>query len=227
MEQGHTTAKRDVPRFMLVEASGGRVGARLSALGWEPVASVSELAALDSDTAARCDVVVVVCTGHALLSPFLQSEATRIADSAPLVAVVTSAGTDAAAYVARLGWRGFVSAANAASVIARTIAATACGELAFPPSATAEFVRALAHLAPVTTAGAAELTPRQRQIVTLIAQGATDAEIATTLRISRSTAHKHVQNARRRLRAKTRSQLVAASRDRSQAALALPVGSKA
>jgi DNA-binding CsgD family transcriptional regulator len=54
--------------------------------------------------------------------------------------------------------------------------------------------------------------------VTLIAQGATDAEIATLLNISRSTAHKHVQNARRRLRAKTRGQLVAASRDQAEAA---------
>jgi non-specific serine/threonine protein kinase len=56
------------------------------------------------------------------------------------------------------------------------------------------------------------LTPRQEQIVELIAQGATDREIAGVLQISQSTAHKHVQNALRRLNAKTRSQLVASAR---------------
>jgi len=213
LEQERVTARQDSPRFALVESDGGRVGARLQALGWEPIVAVSDLGALDASAAAGCDVVVVVCTGHQLLSPFMQTEAARIALSAPLTAVVTSAGTDAASYVARLGWRGFVLAANATAVIARTIAASARGELAFPPSTTTELVRALANFAPMTSVNAAELTPRQRQIVGLLAQGATDAEIATTLRISQSTAHKHVQNARRRLRAKTRSQLVAASRD--------------
>jgi len=56
------------------------------------------------------------------------------------------------------------------------------------------------------------LTPRQQQIVDLIAQGATDREIAARLRISESTAHKHVQNALRRSKTKTRSQLVAVAR---------------
>jgi DNA-binding NarL/FixJ family response regulator len=214
------TTRREAPRFALVESDGGRVGQRLAALGWEPVVSASELGDLDAATVARCDVVVVVCTGHHLLSPSLQSDAARVGRSARLAAVVTSAGSDAAAHVARLGWRGFVSAANATTVIARTIAASARGELAFPPSATTELARALANLAPMTSVSATELTPRQRQIVTLIAQGATDAEIATTLNISQSTAHKHVQNARRRLRAKTRSQLVAASRDPQRLATA-------
>ncbi len=220
MEQDRSTARQDAPRFALVEGDGGRVGPRLFALGWKPVATVTDLGALDTATAASCDVVVVVCTGHQLLSPFVQTEAIRIALSTPLTAVVTSAGTNAAAYVARLGWRGFVLAANATTVIARTIAASARGELAFPPSATTELARALANFAPMTSVNSAALTPRQRQIVSLIAQGATDAEIATTLRISRSTAHKHVQNARRRLHAKTRSQLVAASRDLPMPAVA-------
>jgi DNA-binding NarL/FixJ family response regulator len=226
LEEERLTAVRDAPRFVLVEETGGRVGSRLAALGWEPLSTVTNLGALDTATAARCDVVVVVCTGHVLLGPALQSEAARIARCAPLAAVVTSAGVDAAAYVARLGWRGFVSAANATTVIARTIAAAARGELAFPPSATTELVRALANYAPVIAVSSTELTPRQRQIVSLIAQGATDAEIATTLRISRSTAHKHVQNARRRMRAKTRSQLVAASRDLPSPVLSTRTGTE-
>ncbi|MGH2500011.1 MAG: response regulator transcription factor, partial [Candidatus Limnocylindria bacterium] len=76
-------------------------------------------------------------------------------------------------------------------------------------------VRSLARFAPAgaADASAAKLTPRQRQIVNLIAMGATDREIADLLHISRSTAHKHVQNALRRTHTKTRSQLAASTRD--------------
>jgi DNA-binding NarL/FixJ family response regulator len=47
--------------------------------------------------------------------------------------------------------------------------------------------------------GLASLTARQRQIVGLIARGATDREIATTLGITTATAQKHVANVLRRL----------------------------
>jgi DNA-binding NarL/FixJ family response regulator len=203
------------PRFALVEADDSRVRQRLAAAGWTPTLSAPSLGALDADVATTCEVVVVVCSARTLLSPVVQADAMRIGATVPLVAVVTSPGVGHAADAARLGWRGFASATSATAVVARTIHAAARGELAFPSSATSILARALAHFAPfsATNAGAAELTPRQREIVSLIAKGATDAEIATELRISQSTAHKHVQNARRRLKARTRSQLVAASRD--------------
>jgi len=47
--------------------------------------------------------------------------------------------------------------------------------------------------------GVAGLTARQREIVGLIARGATDKEIATKLGISTATAQKHVANVLRRL----------------------------
>jgi DNA-binding NarL/FixJ family response regulator len=205
----------DAPRFALVEADESRVRQRLASAGWTPALSASSLGALEVDVTARCDVVVVVCSARTLLRPDVQADALRIGASVPLVAIVTSPGVGHAADAARLGWRGFASATSATAVIVRTIHAAARGELAFPSSATSILARALAHFAPfsATNAGAAELTPRQREIVILIAKGATDAEIAAELRISQSTAHKHVQNARRRLKARTRSQLVAASRD--------------
>ncbi|MGH2491357.1 MAG: response regulator transcription factor [Candidatus Limnocylindria bacterium] len=201
------------PRFALVEANGGLVGQRLAAFGWAPAVSAATLGGLDAGVIAECEVVVVVCSPHVLLTPEIQAEAAHVAGSLPLVVVVTAPGNDAAAYAARLGWRGFVESADRTATIAQTISSASRGEVSFPPSAATVLAQALATVAPVTHAGAAELTPRQRQIVTLLAHGATDAEIATTLRISESTAHKHVQNARRRLRAKTRSQLVATSRD--------------
>ena len=201
------------PRFALTEPEASRVGTRLAALGWRPVTRATDLAAFDVGALGRAQVLVVACSEWQLLSPAFQADLERFAPRMPRVVVIAGAGPEAAAYAARLGWHGFISADRATSAIARVIVAASQGQLSFPASATSALVRALSRVAPVGGFPAAALTPRQRQIVTLIAQGATDADIATTLRISRSTAHKHVQNARHRLGAKTRSQLVAASRE--------------
>jgi DNA-binding NarL/FixJ family response regulator len=101
----------------------------------------------------------------------------------------------------------------------RTIAAALRGERAFPRSVLNSVAHMVSRAAGTGAIGTADaiLTPRQSQIVDLIAQGATDREIARVLQISDSTAHKHVQNALRRLNARTRSQLVASARQ-----LALP-----
>jgi DNA-binding NarL/FixJ family response regulator len=201
------------PAFALTEPAGSRIGERLATIGWSPVVRTADVASLDAAAVGRAEVLVIACSERQLLSPAFQAEVGRCAARLPRVAVVAAAGPEAAAYAARLGWQGFIPADAATRAIARTIIQASRGELSFPMSATSALVRALARMAPVGGFPAATLTPRQRQIVTLIAEGATDADIATILQISRSTAHKHVQNARRRLRAKTRGQLVAASRE--------------
>ena len=58
-------------------------------------------------------------------------------------------------------------------------------------------------------AGAANLTVREREILFLLSQGMTATEIADRLVISRATVRTHVQNARRKLGARTRSQAIA------------------
>jgi DNA-binding NarL/FixJ family response regulator len=201
------------PRFALVEPAGARLATRLAALDLRPTTAATELGRLDPLSVAAAEVLVVVCTERLLLTPGFQRDAEQTARLTPRVAVLIAPGPEAAAYAARLGWHGFVPIGSPTGAIVRTIAAVARGELAFPQSATTALVRALARVAPVNAPSrAASLTPRQHQIVALIAEGATDAQIATQLQISRSTAHKHVQNARRRLQAKTRGQLVAVTR---------------
>jgi non-specific serine/threonine protein kinase len=100
------------------------------------------------------------------------------------------------------------------AALERTVRAVLNGELAFPRSS--QFSSITSQGAPLSRHGNSEapttLTPRQQQIVDLIAQGSTDREIADRLRISQSTAHKHVQNALRRSKTRTRSQLVAVVR---------------
>jgi len=50
---------------------------------------------------------------------------------------------------------------------------------------------------------------REIEALRLVATGCCDAEIAGRLGISESTAHKHVESARRRLNAKSRAELAA------------------
>jgi DNA-binding NarL/FixJ family response regulator len=204
---------RGALRFVLAEPASSRVGAKLAGLGLHPSATAPDITGLDAHALTGADVLVIVCAERTLLTPAMQAEVERVGRRVPRIAVIPGAGPEAAAYAARLGWHGFVPAEASAAALARAMVAVSTGDLSFPASATRALVRALAQVAPLDDYAAAALTPRQRQIVSLIAQGATDAEIASILQISRSTAHKHVQNARRRLHAKTRSQLVAASRN--------------
>ena len=60
-----------------------------------------------------------------------------------------------------------------------------------------------------TTPSSPSLTPRQREVLTLVADGYTDNEIARRLILSADTISNHVRRARERLNARSRAQAVA------------------
>jgi DNA-binding CsgD family transcriptional regulator len=64
-------------------------------------------------------------------------------------------------------------------------------------------------LAPTATAPAAPLTPRELEVLELLARGATGEQIARQLFLSPETVQKHVHNAKRKVGARTRAHLVA------------------
>jgi DNA-binding CsgD family transcriptional regulator len=57
--------------------------------------------------------------------------------------------------------------------------------------------------------GVGELTPREREVLRLVAQGLSDAEIADRLILSQHTVHRHVANVRTKLRLPSRAAAVA------------------
>ena len=57
----------------------------------------------------------------------------------------------------------------------------------------------------------AGLTARELDCLPLVSKGFSDREIAAALHISVSTAHEHVENARKRFEAANRAELVAAA----------------
>jgi DNA-binding NarL/FixJ family response regulator len=205
------TVARPALRVCVVDSKEiGPAYERLDECDLEVVAALPSIDETNRQLIRECEVVLVGCTEKMLLSPSFQGRALEAAQSARVVAVVPQPGPELAAYAARAGFHGFVAREVAPQALQRTVEAAVRGEMAFPRSAVASLARLLWRFGSSRHAADlhAALTPRQRQVVELIAQGATDREIANVLKISESTAHKHVQNALRRAHARTRSELV-------------------
>ena len=203
------------PRICVIDSrEAGLAYARLDECSVDVMGSLPSLSHLKPRAASGYDAVLVGCTERLLLSPAFRTRALQLSRAARLVAIVPTPTPQAGAQAASLGFAGLVARDVTPRALERTIAAVAIGERAFPRSVIAALVQMVSRLSPsgAGVSGEPSLTPRQGQIVELIAQGATDREIAVLLQISQSTAHKHVQNALRRSNAKTRSQLVAAAR---------------
>jgi DNA-binding NarL/FixJ family response regulator len=190
----------------------GEAYPRLAECALDVMAFVPSIDQISLALLGEYDAALIGCGVLELDSPSFQDQVMRLARVLPAIAVVPT-GTDAAT-AARLGFRGLVNRDVSPEALTRTVRAVSQGEFAFPRAAVATLFGLLAFLPASLTRETASvpLTPRQQQIVDLIAQGATDREIALRLGISESTAHKHVQNALRRSKTKTRSQLVAIAR---------------
>ncbi|TMC72972.1 MAG: response regulator transcription factor [Chloroflexi bacterium] len=203
------------PRICVIDSKEvGLAYARLDECRFEVMGSLPSLTQLTARAASGYDAILVGCTERLLLSPPFRTRAHQLSRTAHLIALMPSPTPEAGAQAASLGFVGLVSRDVSPRALERTVAATVHGESAFPRNVLNGLVQMVSRLS-ATRLGAysdVTLTPRQEQIVELIAGGSTDREIAGVLQISQSTAHKHVQNALRRLNAKTRSQLVASAR---------------
>jgi DNA-binding NarL/FixJ family response regulator len=185
---------------------------RLDECGMSVMALVPSVDQVSAALLHEYDAVLIGCSAAELENVTFQANVARLVRIIPAIAVVPP-GADAA-IAAKIGFQGLVERDVSPEALARTVRAVSQGEIAFPRAAVAGLFRLLSLL-PLSIGHNDQpvpLTPRQQQIVDLIAQGATDREIAAHLRISESTAHKHVQNALRRSKTKTRSQLVAVAR---------------
>jgi DNA-binding NarL/FixJ family response regulator len=137
------------------------------------------------------------------------------------VLVLTTFGDDAHLFAAlRAGAGGFLLKDVDPAELRAGIRTVAAGEALLSPADTrrliAEFARAGSpEPAPdgpdrAATDGArlAALTPRERELVTLVARGRSNAEIAAALTISTATVKTHVNRAMAKLGARDRAQLV-------------------
>ncbi|HUC04166.1 MAG TPA: response regulator transcription factor [Acidimicrobiales bacterium] len=168
--------------------------------------------AVDLAAVLRPDVVVMD-----VRMPVMDGiEATRRITSdpdAPKVLILTTFDLDEYVFDAlRAGASGFALKSRPLEELLGAIRVVAAGEALLAPSVTR---RLIAHFtdgagsSPVRSgAGFDELTEREREVLALVAQGLSNAELAATLHVSLPTAKTHVSRILTKLGAQNRTQLV-------------------
>ena len=143
-------------------------------------------------------------------------EATRrIAADARLagvhVVILTNYGFDEYVFNAlRAGASGFLLKDTEPGDLLQAVRVAARGDALLSPAITRRLISEFASWPPAAgaAAGLEDLTPREREVVALVARGLNNEEIATHLVISPTTAKTHVSRAMSKLYARDRAQLV-------------------
>jgi DNA-binding NarL/FixJ family response regulator len=130
----------------------------------------------------------------------------------PRVLILTTIDLDEYVFEAlRAGASGFALKSRPLEELLSAIRTVAAGEALLAPSVTR---RLIAHFASGARApsrtpqGLDELTEREREVLALVAQGLSNAELAQVLRVSLPTAKTHVSRILTKLDARDRTQLV-------------------
>jgi DNA-binding NarL/FixJ family response regulator len=129
------------------------------------------------------------------------------------VIILTTFGLDGYVYDAlRAGASGFMLKDAPPEEIAAAVRIVARGEALLAPAVTRavieEFARQRPAAAPALPPAVAELTPREREVLDLLARGSSNAEICSQLVISEATAKTHVAHILQKLGLRDRVQAV-------------------
>lgn len=116
--------------------------------------------------------------------------------------------------VMRAGARGYVLKGAEQAALLRALRAVANGESLFSPEIAARLIQYFNRLDATTTLEVfPELTGREQEILALIAQGQTNAEIAEKLVVSMKTVRNHVSNIFSKLQVADRAQAAIRARE--------------
>lgn len=145
-------------------------------------------------------------------------EATRqILHTSPHVGIIvlTMFQDDDSVFAAmRAGARGYVLKGADQSVLLRAMRAVANGESLFSPEIAARLMHFFTNLGPASRSEIfPELTDREREILSFIADGQTNADIAEKLVISMKTVRNHVSNIFSKLQVADRAQAAIRARE--------------
>ena len=140
-------------------------------------------------------------------------EATRrilAADPAARILVLTTFDLDEYVYEAlQAGASGFVLKDDPPEQLLAAIRTVAAGEALLSPAVTKRVIREFTRIRrPAEPEGLEELTEREREVLALIAEGRSNAEIGETLFISETTVKTHVTHVLQKLGLRDRVQAV-------------------
>jgi DNA-binding NarL/FixJ family response regulator len=134
------------------------------------------------------------------------------AATAPRVLILTTFDLDEYVFEAlRAGASGFALKSRPLEELLSAIRTVAAGEALLAPSVTRRLIAHFAEEARVprrTPRGLDELTEREREVLSLVARGLSNAELAETLHVSLPTVKTHVSRILTKLGARDRTQLV-------------------
>ncbi|WP_045875515.1 response regulator transcription factor [Pseudofrankia sp. DC12] len=143
----------------------------------------------------------------------------RVPDTRFLVLSVSDAAEDVIALI-RAGARGYVTKTISADELADAVERVAGGDVVFSPRLAGFVLDAFRDAPNAPPAAAApdadfdQLTPREREVLRLLARGYAYKEIAAELFISVKTVETHASNVLRKLRLSSRHQLTRWAADR-------------
>jgi DNA-binding NarL/FixJ family response regulator len=126
------------------------------------------------------------------------------------VIILTTYDTDANVYASlRAGASGFLVKDMALEDILTAVHVVAAGDALIAPGVTRRLIAEFASRPqPLPRPGLDGITPREREVLTLVGRGMSNAELATHLHISPGTAKTHVASLLAKLGARDRVQLV-------------------
>jgi len=160
---------------------------------------------------SQCDVLVIDSLQTAWLPANIAIEG---GDHASFRAVVIAMDSDEEQFLAavRSGVTGYLLQDASASDVVAAVRAVFRGEAVCPPQLCATLFRFVAQMAkemPVQGATSRpDLTLRQQQLVSLVAKGLTNKEIASRLNLSEFTVRNHIHRILKQVDAGTRSEAV-------------------
>ena len=163
-----------------------------------------------SRMASNLTIDLTICAAYA---PIEWDTVTQLASRAPTLVITTTYRRGEAEEALRRDLLGYLDAGITQTALDRALrGAVLRGEPSFPREMIGAWLRERRKAADAENASDSVLTHRQREILALIAQGATDKQIAATLGIAQATAQKHVTNLLRRLDVPNRAAAVAVTR---------------
>ncbi len=138
----------------------------------------------------------------------------RAGNSDIAILVITMFDDDTVFAAMRAGARGYLLKGAEGEETLRAVRAVAQGEAIFSPTIADRIIHFFAH-APSQPSLVAfpELTAREREVLTLIAQGLTNQAIATRLVLSEKTVRNHVSNIFSKLQVANRAEAIIRARD--------------
>ena len=159
-------------------------------------------------TAAGCATATTTATPQ----PPGEAGAATITTTSPRVLILTTFELDEYVFEAlRAGASGFLLKSRPLEELLHAIRVIAEGEALLAPSITRRLIAHFAErptTAPKVPAGLDDLTEREREVLALVAQGLSNAELAERLHVSMPTVKTHVSRILTKLGARDRTQLV-------------------